>query len=126
MTTPVPPPRLVAARDQVPTDIARAGGRTLGLALSTLLGRRVDEMFDAAARERHEIDPTTLELEVARQPGGEYSVGLQATAHPLDPVFYNPDCVAGSHRACAGDAWNFDTDEPTSCDCPCHREETPA
>lgn len=32
----------------------------------------------------------------------------------------NPDCKGGKHPACNGDAWDFDMDEPTTCQCPCH------
>jgi|GEM_PF-2576046 len=32
----------------------------------------------------------------------------------------SPDCVAGKHRACSGDAWDDDTDSPTLCTCTCH------
>ncbi len=34
----------------------------------------------------------------------------------------NPDCEQNKHRACAGDAWNEQTDEPTTCGCRCHWE----
>jgi hypothetical protein len=33
----------------------------------------------------------------------------------------NPDCWNGKHQACAGDAWNGMTDEPSPCQCTCHR-----
>lgn len=32
----------------------------------------------------------------------------------------NPDCRDDKHRACGGDAWDFDTDQPADCSCPCH------
>lgn len=32
----------------------------------------------------------------------------------------NPDCRDGKHHACAGDAWDFDTDQPDDCSCTCH------
>ena len=32
----------------------------------------------------------------------------------------NPDCEASKHAACAGDAWDFDTDQPVRCACTCH------
>ncbi|MFD6029817.1 hypothetical protein ACFWE5_03830 [Cellulosimicrobium funkei] len=32
----------------------------------------------------------------------------------------NPDCRDGKHRACAGDAWDFDADQPDDCSCTCH------
>lgn len=38
----------------------------------------------------------------------------------------NPDCKTGSHKACAGDAWDDTTDQLTECACECHersREE---
>jgi hypothetical protein len=34
----------------------------------------------------------------------------------------NPDCYQGKHAACAGDAWDDDTDSPTACGCDCHKE----
>lgn len=34
----------------------------------------------------------------------------------------NPDCRDGKHPACNGDAWDFDRDSPTPCECPCHWE----
>lgn len=34
----------------------------------------------------------------------------------------NPDCRAGKHQACSGDAWDTKLDEPTSCRCLCHGE----
>ncbi len=36
-------------------------------------------------------------------------------------TFMNPDCEQGKHIACAGDAWDTTTDEPTSCSCSCHQ-----
>lgn len=35
----------------------------------------------------------------------------------------NPDCRDGKHRACAGDAWDLDTDQPADCSCGCHSPE---
>ncbi|SDG21439.1 protein of unknown function, partial [Cellulosimicrobium cellulans] len=32
----------------------------------------------------------------------------------------NPDCRDGKHRACPGDAWDLDTDQPADCSCTCH------
>jgi hypothetical protein len=32
----------------------------------------------------------------------------------------NPDCAKGSHRACSGDGWDDDLDQPTPCPCHCH------
>ncbi len=32
----------------------------------------------------------------------------------------NPDCVQGKHPACAGDAWDEEADERTTCACECH------
>lgn len=32
----------------------------------------------------------------------------------------NPDCRAGSHRACSGDAWSLALDELVPCGCSCH------
>lgn len=31
-----------------------------------------------------------------------------------------PDCAAGKHPACDGRAWDDETDDITTCDCPCH------
>lgn len=36
------------------------------------------------------------------------------------PVWENPDCAAGKHDACNGDAWDGDNDRPTRCTCTCH------
>ena len=36
-------------------------------------------------------------------------------------AWLNPDCAAGKHQPCAGDAWDEDTDTPTLCACTCHR-----
>jgi hypothetical protein len=36
----------------------------------------------------------------------------------------NPDCEAGKHRACNGEAWDFTRDELAVCLCPCHYLET--
>jgi hypothetical protein len=35
----------------------------------------------------------------------------------------DPDCVAGKHHACLGNAWDHDTDMPTDCACACHEKE---
>lgn len=35
----------------------------------------------------------------------------------------NPDCRDGKHRACAGDAWDEELDQPTRCACACHRTQ---
>lgn len=32
----------------------------------------------------------------------------------------NPDCRAGKHAACSGDAWDFGADRPMPCGCDCH------
>jgi hypothetical protein len=37
----------------------------------------------------------------------------------------NPDCRNGKHAACAGDAWDEERDEPTTCSCPCHQAVKP-
>ena len=34
----------------------------------------------------------------------------------------DPDCVAGKHQACIGNAWDDENDEP--CDCGCARHGT--
>lgn len=33
----------------------------------------------------------------------------------------NPDCLAGKHAACTGDAWDMIADDLTICACTCHR-----
>ena len=33
----------------------------------------------------------------------------------------NPDCQAGKHAACAGDAWDEAMDERVDCECECHQ-----
>jgi len=43
----------------------------------------------------------------------------------LAVVWASPDCWAGKHRACSGDAWDEDTDAPTPCECPCHQDYAP-
>jgi hypothetical protein len=35
-------------------------------------------------------------------------------------VSTNPDCAAGKHGSCAGDAWDDVADERVTCDCRCH------
>jgi len=35
----------------------------------------------------------------------------------------NPDCEAGKHAACRGDAWCFVEDTGVSCGCSCHDRE---
>jgi hypothetical protein len=35
---------------------------------------------------------------------------------------FNPDCEAGKHHVCPGDAWDSEADEPTDCACECHVE----
>lgn len=33
----------------------------------------------------------------------------------------NPDCRSGKHKpVCAGDGWDVEKDEPTTCHCDCH------
>lgn len=32
----------------------------------------------------------------------------------------SPDCAAGKHTACTGDAWDRDHDRPAPCTCRCH------
>lgn len=41
---------------------------------------------------------------------------VEAMAGP----WLNPDCWAGKHRACAGDAWDEEQQVLTGCLCPCH------
>lgn len=36
----------------------------------------------------------------------------------------NPDCRDGKHKACSGDGWDLERDEPAKCPCEC-REEKP-
>jgi len=38
----------------------------------------------------------------------------------------NPDCKAGKHDACFGDAWDFEKDQPAPCECNCHTERNAA
>jgi hypothetical protein len=40
----------------------------------------------------------------------------------MKPLWENPDCVAGKHDACNGDAWDNGSDAPTECGCWCHDE----
>jgi len=42
-----------------------------------------------------------------------------------DDVNINPDCRDSKHPACAGTAWNYDTDTPTACECACHPSNAP-
>jgi hypothetical protein len=28
-----------------------------------------------------------------------------------------PECIQGKHQNCTGQAWDFDTDTPTRCEC---------
>ena len=42
----------------------------------------------------------------------------------MSPAWLNPDCLGGKHAACAGDAWDFDTDQPARCTCTCHGPRT--
>lgn len=37
----------------------------------------------------------------------------------------NPDCRDGKHDACNGDAWDFQFDQPSECQCECHSRRTP-
>lgn len=34
----------------------------------------------------------------------------------------SPDCQAGKHGSCTGDAWDADADALTACPCTCHQE----
>lgn len=36
----------------------------------------------------------------------------------------DPDCRAGKHDACLGQAWDEEADEQVPCGCPCHQEAT--
>jgi len=47
---------------------------------------------------------------------------LSAAVDELPEVTMNPDCWAGKHQACSGDAWNEVEDVPAPCVCPCHEE----
>jgi len=42
----------------------------------------------------------------------------------MTPNPMNPDCRAGKHQACAGDAWDETNDQPAQCTCPCHAHPT--
>jgi hypothetical protein len=48
-------------------------------------------------------------LEPARRPVASGSAAI-----------LSPDCEAGKHRACSGDAWDVAVDEPRRCECSCH------
>lgn len=37
-----------------------------------------------------------------------------------------PDCAAGKHHACRGEAWDHQADQETACTCICHEEATAA
>lgn len=37
---------------------------------------------------------------------------------------YSPDCAQGKHKACLGDAWDFDADVRAACACGCHGAAT--
>ena len=40
-------------------------------------------------------------------------------------VLIDPDCVAGKHTACLGNAWDNESDMPADCECPCHGTADP-
>lgn len=44
-----------------------------------------------------------------------HGMGEVAVVAPL-----NPDCRDEKHQACAGDGWDLEKDEPTTCHCDCH------
>ncbi len=48
----------------------------------------------------------------------DFMSGLRGEAPTL-----GPDCHDGKHRACDGRALDEATDEITTCDCTCHKEE---
>ncbi|MCU1418693.1 MAG: hypothetical protein JWP32_2867 [Schumannella sp.] len=39
---------------------------------------------------------------------------------PSPPVIISPECTAGKHDACNGDAWDTVRDAVTDCPCTCH------
>jgi hypothetical protein len=43
---------------------------------------------------------------------------------PAVDVHLSPDCGVAKCSACSGDAWDFTTDQPTPCTCPCHGDTT--
>lgn len=49
---------------------------------------------------------------------------MTETAPIRPPV--NPDCTAGKHPACRGDAWDLLTDSPAPCSCTCHSPDSSA
>lgn len=55
---------------------------------------------------------------------------LAATVGVLEfvalPAPLNPDCRDRKHAACRGDAWDFTTDQPAPCSCPCHEKAAAA
>lgn len=48
------------------------------------------------------------------------AVSAMAEALPDRPL--NPDCTQEKHRACSGQAWDWDTDDLVACACPCHTD----
>jgi hypothetical protein len=36
------------------------------------------------------------------------------------PDRLDPDCIAGKHQACIGEAWDDTNDKPCRCECACH------
>lgn len=54
-------------------------------------------------------------------PRPEWPANYGADARLLPPnVLVNPDCKAGKHDACNGDAWDTVQDAVTECPCTCH------
>lgn len=40
----------------------------------------------------------------------------------MTPVYPSPDCRDGNHHKCDLQAWDEITDQPTKCECDCHRQ----
>jgi hypothetical protein len=81
------------------------------------------ERFVTEASVHQRVSVSTIRLKY-----GLTNLEVDATGHstlpPRPPVTpLNPDCEQNKHRACTGDAWNEQTDEPTTCGCRCHWKE---
>ena len=51
---------------------------------------------------------------------------IATTGLPTARPTVSPDCAVAKHRACTGDAWDHDTDQPTDCACECgHGKDRP-
>lgn len=52
------------------------------------------------------------------------SASYVRTRYP-DGYAISPDCQAGKHTACVGEAWDVTEDAPTGCECDCHTQDEP-